>query len=99
MRLSGRDILHEFIKTYKDAENWLLNWVNDVEKSTWSSPHDVKKNYPSADPIGGNKMVFNVHGNKYRMQTKILYNPANIVSIEWILTHAEYTRSLKRKPK
>lgn len=97
MRISGRPLLHDFVQKYRDSEGWINSWLVDADKAMWTSPHDVKKNYPTADPIGGKRIVFNVHGNKYRMQVKIMYHPLYIVEVEWIVTHAEYTRKLKGK--
>ena len=46
--------------------------------------------YRHADPVG-DKTVFNIRGNRYRLITKIDYS-AGTVQVREILTHAEYDK-------
>jgi mRNA interferase HigB len=39
--------------------------------------------------VGGNRVVFNIKGNKYRLVVKISY-PYRVVYIRFVGTHAEY---------
>ena len=57
----------------------------------WSSPNDIKIQYKSASVVGGNKIVFNICGNKYRLIVKINYI-AKIVFIKFIGTHKQYDK-------
>lgn len=45
--------------------------------------------YASASFLAGNVVIFNVKGNRYRMETLIAYNTATII-VRWIGTHAQY---------
>ena len=45
--------------------------------------------YRSASMIGGNRVVFNIKGNDYRLIVRINY-PARIVYVRFVGTHAEY---------
>lgn len=76
-----------------DAEADLTSWYNAVKskKCDWATPADVKASYGNASIVAGNRVVFNIHGNKYRLVVKINY-PARIVFIRWIGTHAEYDK-------
>ena len=56
-----------------------------------SNPQEVKEKYRSASIIGGNKVVFNIKGNKYRLVTRINYR-MKIVYIKFIGTHKEYDK-------
>jgi mRNA-degrading endonuclease HigB of HigAB toxin-antitoxin module len=47
--------------------------------------------HPSADILPGNRMVFNLKGNRYRLIVKIHYN-TGIVFIRFIRTHADYDK-------
>lgn len=54
-------------------------------------PRDILDRYRSADILSGNRVVFNIKGNRYRLIVKIHYN-TGIVYIRFIGTHAEYDR-------
>ncbi len=52
-------------------------------------PHRLSKHFRSASVLQGNRVVFNVAGNQYRLIVKINY-PYRVVYIRFIGTHAEY---------
>ena len=91
MILNGRDLLVAFGKRHERARKAIAAWVAEVEQATWKTRHDVKQRYPAADPIGGNRMVFDLKGNDYRLVVVIQY-VAGVVVIRFIGTHAEYDR-------
>jgi mRNA interferase HigB len=91
MRIFTRQTLSDFWKTHPDVEEPLKAWFAEAEHATWHAPIDIKRRYPSADPIGNDRMVFNIKGNKYRLVVKIHYNTGNIF-IRFIGTHSEYDR-------
>lgn len=51
-----------------DAEQPLRAWYHDVRKADWSSPSDVKRVYSNASIVGENRIVFNIGGNRYRLE-------------------------------
>ena len=55
------------------------------------SPQLVKADYPSASIIGGDRVVFNIKGNNYRLVVHIDYR-AHKVYVRFIGSHAEYDR-------
>jgi len=55
----------------------------------WQKPSDVLQDFPDADPIKNNRVVFNIAGNKYRLIVQMSY-PRQWVFIKFIGTHAEY---------
>lgn len=89
MRVVGRDRLQAFGEKHADARKWTKNWLADVELSSWATPHEVKQRYASANFLGDNKVIFNVKGNDYRLETTIAYQ-TKIIVVQWIGTHAEY---------
>lgn len=91
MIIVGRDHLQAFGDDHADARQWIENWIADVELTSWVTPHEVKDSYPSASFLGEGLTIFNVKGNRYRMETKIAYK-TKIVVVDWIGTHAEYDR-------
>lgn len=91
MRIIAKKTLREFWKEHANAEEPLKAWYQETEESIWSEPNDIKKRYPSADIIPGNRVVFNIKGNTYRLIVKIHYN-TSIVFIRFVGTHAEYDK-------
>lgn len=91
MRIIGRRPLREFWERYAGAKESLLAWYREVEQEDWDTPAKVKAKYPNASILGGNRMVFNIRGNTYRLVVKINY-PARIVYVRFVGTHADYDR-------
>lgn len=89
MRIIAKRTLREFWERYPDAEEPLLAWYREVEKEDWDSPAGVKAKYRGASIVGGNRVVFNIKGNDYRLVVKINY-PYRVVYIRFVGTHAEY---------
>lgn len=91
MRILGRDKLTTFVNAHADARPWLENWIGEAERTQWRTPQDVKNLYSSASFLPGNLVIFNVKGNRYRMETLVAYS-TGIVILRWLGTHAEYDK-------
>lgn len=91
MHIVGRDKLNEFCAVHADARKWIENWIFDVEAARWQTSLDIKNLYASASFLASNIVIFNVKGNRYRLETKIAYN-TGIVVVQWLGTHAEYSK-------
>ncbi len=52
---------------------------------------DIKARYGNASIIGDNRVVFNIHGNDYRLVIKFHYN-TGIGFVRFIGTHKEYDK-------
>jgi mRNA interferase HigB len=89
MILTGRDLLTRFMKRHANARKPLAAWVAEVEAATWRNGHDIKSRFPTADPIGANRVVFNIKGNDYRLVVVVHYQ-AGVVTVRFVGTHAEY---------
>ena len=75
----------------EDSEAQLKVWFQEVKKSNWKSPNEVKQIYRSASIIGDNRIAFNICGNKYRLIVKINYE-SQWVFIRFVGTHEEYDK-------
>ena len=93
MRIVGRNKLDEFCRAHADSRDWIRNWIADTSSATWQTPQDVKLRYTSASFLATNRVVFNVKGNRYRMEVQVAYH-TGVVVVEWIGTHAEYTKRM-----
>ncbi|MGW9064982.1 type II toxin-antitoxin system HigB family toxin [Achromobacter animicus] len=91
MQLINIPILESLKATYADARGALDAWRAEVEQAAWSSPQDIKDRYASASFLGGNRIIFNIKGNSYRLVVKVRFQNG-IVMIEWGGTHAEYDK-------
>jgi mRNA interferase HigB len=88
MRIIAKGTLREFWTRYPDAEEPLLAWYREIEKEDWTKPSQVKDKYRSASFVG-DRVVFNIKGNDYRLVVRINY-PYRVVYVRFIGTHEEY---------
>ena len=65
-------------------------WFHEVEGAAWTGPADVRARYRTADFVAGDRIIFNIHGNHYRLIVAVKYAPLFLVYIRFIGTHAEY---------
>ncbi len=91
MRVISRKQLRVFWEEHADAEPALKAWFHEARSSTWKSFTDIKARYRSADLLPGNRVVFNIKGNTYRLIVRIHFN-TGIAFIRFVGTHAAYNR-------
>ena len=89
MRIIAKRTLRNFWKRYPKSKGSLEAWHQEVAHADWASPSAVKAHFRSASVLQGNRVVFNVAGNQYRLIVKINY-PYRVVYIRFIGTHSEY---------
>lgn len=91
MRVIAKRTLRAFWRRHPDAEGPLKAWYTEVKAADWARPQDAKDRFARASLVGGNRIVFDIGGNKYRLVAKINY-PYRVVYIRFVGTHAEYDR-------
>jgi mRNA interferase HigB len=91
LRIIAKKILRDFWEKHADSEQQLKAWFQESGKAGWKGPNDIKKEYPMASIIAGNRVVFNIKGNHYRLIVKINYD-YQMVWIRFIGTHAQYDK-------
>lgn len=91
MRVVSRRHLAQFWEEHPDSKSALAAWFKEAEHAHWNSPPDIKVRYRSADFLPGNRVVFNIKGNDYRLIVTIHYNKG-IVYIRFVGTHDAYDR-------
>jgi mRNA interferase HigB len=91
LRIIARKTIREFwdIPQYSDSQRPLRSWYWLARNADWQGPDDVKRQFRSASIIAGNRVVFNIAGNKYRLVVKFNY-PYKIGYIRFIGTHKQY---------
>ncbi len=91
MRIIARSTLRDFWEIHADSEDALRAWYQDTSQAQWKTPEDIKSNYASAGIIVGNRIVFNIKGNHYRLIVAINYQ-FGIVYIRFIGTHRQHDK-------
>ena len=89
MRIIAKRALREFWERHPNAKEPLLAWYREVKQEDWDAPAKVKAKYRSASIVGGNRVVFNIKGNDYRLVAEIKYE-SRIVYVRFVGTHAAY---------
>jgi mRNA interferase HigB len=91
MKIVGRNVLDDFGRRHADVVSQIEAWLCEVEEAQWQGPADLKRAYPKASILSGNRVVFNVKGNRYRLEAKIEYG-LGIALVKRMGTHAEYSK-------
>ena len=93
MRIIAKRTLRAFWEQrgHGDAEQPLKAWHAEARNATWRTPADIKAQYRHASIVGGNRVVFNIAGNKYRLVVKFHTN-TGIGYVRFVGTHEAYDR-------
>lgn len=91
MRIISTASLKQFWETHHQAEQPLRAWVDEVSKTQWRTPQDIKDNYRTADFLSNTRVVFDFKGNHYRLIVAVAYR-FQAVYIKFVGTHAEYDK-------
>ncbi len=91
MHVITRSKLIDFWKKHPPSESGLKTWFQKVKTAKWKSFQDIKKDFPTADQIGNNRIVFDIKGNDYRMIC-LVFIQGQKVYVRFVGTHAEYDK-------
>ena len=87
MRVISRKMLKDFRERHADSEQALKAWFHEAKSSRWKYFTDIKARYRTADALPGNRVVFDIKGNAYRLIVRFHYN-SGVGLIRFIGTHA-----------
>lgn len=90
MRVIAKSRLLGLARAYGDCESQVTHWYGIASKANWHNLSEVRQSFPHADQVG-DKTVFNIKGNDYRLIVHILYSKG-IIYIRHLLTHAKYDK-------
>lgn len=88
--------LKNYTKRFPQAKQSVLPWYGEAEKSEWNSPNELKKQYQHASILSNKRVVFNIHGNTFRLIVDVEYR-LKIVFIVWFGTHTQYDKIAAKK--
>jgi mRNA interferase HigB len=97
VRVIARSTLNGFVKYRVDSrlkssvKKHLDAWYAEVAKASWSDPGELKAQFRSASIVSGERVVFNIKGNDYRLVVAINYH-YRILLILWLGAHKEYDK-------
>jgi mRNA interferase HigB len=90
VKVLGRNVIYEYTKRHADVRGPAAAWLAEVDDANRKTRQDVRERYPTVSFIGDAVAVFNLKGQKYRVETIIAFN-TGVVVINRMGTHAEYT--------
>lgn len=90
MKLISNRALREFSEIHPQAEEPLQAWRHIIERNTFQNFAAVRQTFGSVDKVG-NRYVFNIGGNKYRLIATVAYS-IQTVWVKHVLTHVEYDK-------
>jgi mRNA interferase HigB len=97
VRVIARSTLNNFVRNRVEdrlrsgVKKHLDAWYAEVEKARWKNPAELKAQFGSASIVSGERVVFNIKGNDYRLVVAINYH-YQILLIIWLGTHKEYDK-------
>ncbi len=91
MKILGQGKLDDFCKNHADIIPQLSAWISEAKEAEWATPNNIKARYANASFLSDNRAIFNIKGNKYRLDTKIYYE-RQIIIVKRIGTHADYKK-------
>ena len=91
MRIIAKRTLRDYWESHPNAEEPLRSWYRTVKGEDWDTPAKLKARFPKASIVGGNRAVFDIRGNHYRLIVEINYS-YRTVYVRFVGTHTEYDR-------
>jgi mRNA interferase HigB len=95
VRIIARSTLRRFVDSlsgHRDrpaVKAALDAWFHEVRKARWKSTADLKRRYATASVVTGERIVWNIKGNAYRLVAAVDFK-RGILWIKWIGSHADY---------
>jgi mRNA interferase HigB len=86
----GKPGLLKLARKHPETLPTLSLWVKAARKAQWRGLHEVRRDYPSTDQVGG-VLIFDVLGGNYRLIAAANYARQQLF-VKALLTHQEYDR-------
>ena len=92
MQVIAKRTLREFWLRHPPAEAPLKLWYARAARARWLRPSDLRAQFgATVDFVAGNRAIFDIGGNKYRLAGKIDY-AVGLVLVRFVGDHAAYDR-------
>ncbi|CAN5145944.1 type II toxin-antitoxin system HigB family toxin [soil metagenome] len=86
-----RAILH-YADKYPEAKTSLLTWYHEFLKHEFHNFNELKAVYGNASIVPGNRVIFNLKGNDYRLIVSVNFKQLAAYII-WFGTHKMYDKT------
>jgi mRNA interferase HigB len=91
VRVLGEAMIARFAKKHSASRKPLLRFLEIARAADWPHFPALKRSFAAADYTSNGTIIFNIGGNKYRLAATVNFEK-QILLIERVLTHEEYTR-------
>lgn len=91
MRIIAVRTLKEYVEEFPSAVQSLLSWYEEATLANWNNSNELKAQYKNASILTDKSVIFNVHGNSFRLIVDIEYR-LKIIFIVWFGTHKQYDK-------
>ena len=92
MQVIAKRALREFWLRHPAAEVPLKLWYARAVRARWKRPSDLRDQFgTTVDFVAGNRAIFDIGGNKYRLVVKVDYQ-VELVLVRFVGLHAAYDR-------
>lgn len=87
----AKSALRDFWQRYPDSQDALEVWYKLLRSGEYQNFAELKAVFSSLDFVQPDILIFDIHGNHYRIITRVNFMYKTIW-IKHIFTHAEYDR-------
>ena len=94
MHVISKRKLKTFWEAHSESRRPLEAWFKIVRTSRYRTFSELKRTFPKADKVG-DKIVFDVGGNKYRLIAVVHFNRFKVY-VRHVLTHEAYDKGVWR---
>ena len=91
MRIIAIKALKRYYEQTPLSEHAILTWYEEVSGAEWNTPNELKAQFGNASIVSNKRVVFNIHGNAFRLIVDIEYR-LKIVFVVWVGTLQEYDK-------
>lgn len=91
MNIIAKESILYYIEKYPNAKTSLLTWYYEFSRHSFENFNALKAVYGNASIVGGNRIIFNIKGNDYRLVVTINFKQGAAYVI-WFGTHNEYDK-------
>lgn len=90
MKLISNKTLREFASQHPDAAQPLQDFRRLIEIGSYANFAELRRTFATVDKVG-ERYVFNIGGNKYRLIAAIAFAP-QLLWVKAVLSHADYDK-------
>ena len=91
MNIISYATIRKYYEKHAAAKAYLIDWYKIARKAQWNSVQEIRRDFPNAEMIVDDKVVFNIKANHFRLVALVWFK-AKRIYVLWIGTHAEYSK-------